>query len=106
MDYLKIGSKEYPFIVSANTAKNYFTKGEAAKESMSEGIDVQLDLIYNGLEDGSLSMSWIERNITKRLPSKERVSRLVTISEMNKAISLIFPVSDKVEGEIETEGKK
>ena len=70
MDYLKIGNKEYPFVVSANTAKNYFTKGEVASDSMSDGIDVQLDLIYSGLVDGSLCLSWIERNITKRLPSK------------------------------------
>ena len=103
MDYLKIGNNDYPFVVSANTAKNYFAKGEAATGSMSEGIDVQLDLIYSGLDDGSLSNSWIQRNITKRLPSKKTVSRLVTISEMNKAISLIFPTTDKGE---ESDGEK
>jgi hypothetical protein len=106
MDYLKIGKKEYPFVISANAAKNYFTKGEAISENMSNGIDLQLDLIYSGLEDGSLSNSWIERNITKRLPSKKTIFRLVTISEMNKAISLIFPTPEKVEGEVVSDGKK
>ena len=106
MDYLKIGKKEYPFVISANGAKNYFAKGEAMSENMSNDIDLQLDFIYSGLEDGSLSNSWIERNITKRLPSKNMVFRLVTLPEMNKAISLIFPTPEKVEGEVVSDGKK
>lgn len=105
MDHLEIGNKKYPFIVSANTAKNYFSKGEVATDSMSDGIDMQLDLIYSGLVDGSLNLSWLERNVTKRLPSKKRLGRMVTIAEMNKAVSLIFPTSDK-EGKGDNDDEK
>jgi hypothetical protein len=106
MDYLNIGNKEYPFVISASAAKHYFTKGEDAQASMSAGIDIQLDLIYEGLKDGSLCHSWFQRNFTKRLPSKNKVSRMVTIDEMNKAIALIFPAPEQVEGEVEADGKK
>lgn len=106
MDYLNIGNKDYPFVISASAAKHYFTKGEDAQASMSAGIDIQLDLIYEGLKDGSLCHSWFQRNFTKRLPSKNKVSRMVTIDEMNKAIALIFPAPEQVEGEVATDGKK
>jgi|TARA_R110000822_G_scaffold80191_2_gene191261 hypothetical protein len=106
MDYLNIGNKDYPFVISASAAKHYFSKGEDAQASMSAGIDIQLDLIYEGLKDGSLCNSWVQRNFTKRLPSKNKVSRMVTIEQMNKAIALIFPAPEKVEGEAETDGKK
>ena len=102
MKILKIANKEYPFIISAASAKEYFTKGEAVNGSMSENIDLQLELIYSGLKDGSLSKTWIQRNITDRLPGKKHIERMVTIDEMNEAISMIFPA---VKGEPDSEKK-
>jgi hypothetical protein len=104
MDYIKIGNKEYPFVITAAVAMDFYAKGEGAEGV--EASSMQMDLIYQGLIDGSYRLNWFQRNITNRIPSKKRFLRMLTMTELSNAVNLIFPTPKGQEVEEDSEKKQ
>ena len=105
MNKLTILGKEYPFLISAAAAKKFFNTQEADDKD-ELGIDSGIRMIHQGLMDGSLSKSWVSRNITDRVPSIEKLERMVSPAEIRQAIKGLFVDMGNKEGEEEGDEKK
>ena len=106
MKQIKIGEKEYPFRISAAAAKNYFSGGLSPNDDDPMNIGLLLKLVYNGLQDARVGMSFFKK-LLNPIPSEKSIGRLMELHEINTVVADIFPKQESDKEDLdESEEKK
>lgn len=97
MRTIKIGEKEYPFILSAAAAKEYFSGKFEQSEEDKFNLNASVKLVYTGLKDARLLKSWWY-NLWNPIPREENLARMLDANQITEAIRSLFPEQKPIEG--------
>ena len=98
MEYITIGNKKLPYILSHSATRIYL---EGMNDKEKDHDEMLLDLAHEGLRCGRLALPLFKR-LFYIVPSKRKLSMLIGINQLQDLVKDMLP---KTDGEPVNEGK-